>query len=357
MPEPLKNLYTTALINQLASCLQKQHPKFDSQAFISAIFNDQWANFELKQRMQHITLNLHQFLDVDYLQALPTLINCSRQFNGFETMFFPEYVELFGMHEFKPSMSAIEIMTQYSSSEFAIRPFIIQQQDQSMLQMLKWSSSKNHHVRRLASEGCRPRLPWAISLPVFKKDPSTIFPILENLKNDESEYVRRSVANNLNDISKDNPSLVFERAKSWKGQSKNTDNLIKHGCRTLLKQGQPEALSLFGFNNPEHITVNNFSCESSVNTGDYLDFQFNLNSSKSLGRCRIEYKIYFQKANASLSAKVFKISEADISQNHKQIKKRHSFKMITTRKYYPGLHQLEIIVNGQAMDKKDFYLI
>ena len=357
MPEPLKNLYTKSLVQQLASCLQKQQPRFDSPAFIDAIFNESWESLELKQRMRHITLNLHHFLALDYLQALPILIHCSKQFNGLETMFFPEYVELFGLHEFEPSMLALEIMTLTSSAEFAIRPFIIQQPERCMRQLLEWSSSNNHHVRRLASEGCRPRLPWAMSLPEFKKDPSEIIPILQNLKDDDSEYVRRSVANNLNDISKDNPELVIKLAKTWKGHSKVMDKLVKHACRTLLKQGQPKVLALFGFNTPKHININNFSCENPVNIGSTFEFKFQLDSNTTLGACRLEYKIYFQKANGSLSAKVFRISENFLQQQYKQVTKSHSFKIISTRKYYSGLHQLEIIVNGCAMGKKDFYLI
>ncbi len=357
MPEPLKNLYTRELIEKLATCLQKQLTDFNSQEFISSIFNEQWEDLELKQRMRHITLKLHHFLDLDYHQVLPVLIHCSRQFRGFETMFFPEYVELFGKHEFTASMSALEIMTEFSSAEFAIRPFIIQQPQRTMTQMIEWSLSENYHVRRLASEGCRPRLPWAVSLPEFKKDPTDIFPVLENLKCDASEYVRRSVANNLNDISKDNPSLVIDRVKKWKGQTVETDKLVKHACRNLLKQGLPEVLNLFGFQPPEHIAVPNFHCQKTVKIGHNLYFHFNLESSRNLGLCRIEYKIYFKKANGSLSAKIFKISEALIQKNNKQIKKQHPFKIITTRKYYPGLHQLEIIINGQEMAKQDFNLV
>ena len=357
MPEPLKNLYTKKLIHQLASCLQNKYPGFDSSTFISTIFDSTWKSLELKQRMRHITLSLHQFLDLEYLQSLPILINCSKQFNGFETMFFPEYVELFGMHEFEASMSALEIMTQTSSAEFAIRPFIIQQPETSMKQLLTWSLSNNHHVRRLASEGCRPRLPWAMSLPAFKKDPSTIIPILQNLSNDDSEYVRRSVANNLNDISKDNPDLVIKLVKNWKGTSIATDRLVKHACRTLLKQGNPEVLDIFGFSQPKHISIKNFHCDETVKTGNSLEFNFRLEANKPLGACRIEYKVHFQKANETLSPKVFKISEGSIALQFKEVTKKHSFKVISTRKYYRGLHQLEIIINGSAMDKKDFYLV
>jgi len=155
MAEPLKNLYTEGLIRQLAKCLHQHDARINQQDFLERIFSAQWPALELKQRMRHITLTMKDFLPEDYLQTLPILVECSQQFKGFETMFFPEYVELFGQQHFEPSMQALEVMTEYSSSEFAVRPYIIAQPDLMMKQMLDWSHSPNLHVRRLATEGCR----------------------------------------------------------------------------------------------------------------------------------------------------------------------------------------------------------
>lgn len=357
MPEPLKNLYTRELINQLTDCINNQLEGFDKSAFVHAILDNSWAALELKQRMHHITLALHQFLPDEFERALPILVHCSRKFNGFQSMFFPQYVELYGQHHFKLSMSALEVMTQYSSSELAIRPFIIHQPEKAMAQMTEWSLSNNFHVRRLSSEGCRPRLPWAMALPEFKKNPSPIIPILQNLKNDTSEYVRRSVANNLNDISKDNPDITLNLCKQWHGHSIQTDRLIKHACRTLLKNAEPEALKLFGYRHPGHITLSDFYYDDQVEMGESLNFSFQLTSESKLGLCRIEYKIHFQKANTTLSPKVFKISESDVTQSQKFINKKHSFRPITTRRYHPGLHKLEILVNGCALATTDFNLV
>jgi len=174
---------------------------------------------------------------------------------------------------------------------------------------------------------------------------------------DESEYVRRSVANNLNDIAKDNPQIVIDWAKQWLGKSNDTDRLVKHACRTLLKQGDQKTLSLFGYAQARHIEVSHFKIQTKVNAGDKLNFSFTLNSKKKcLGKCRIEFAIDFVKANGSLSRKVFKISEANYAEKQKQVTKYYSFKKISTRKYYAGKHPLTIIINGVAQTTKTFVL-
>jgi 3-methyladenine DNA glycosylase AlkC len=227
-----------------------------------------------------------------------------------------------------------------------------------MKQMLSWAISDNHHVRRLACEGCRPRLPWAIALPAFKKNPEPVLSLLKILMNDESEYVRRSVANNLNDISKDNPEIVLNWAQQWLGENKNTNWIIKHACRTLLKQGNQKALALFGFAKAEHIEISQFEVQANVALGENLPFSFLLKCQKAqLGKCRIEFAIHFVKANGSQTQKIFKISESDYADKEKQIKKYFSFKKISTRKYYAGKHQLSIIINGVNLISKPFDLI
>lgn len=347
MPEPLKNLYNDALIDQLNTKIIEYYPAFDADAFRCRVFAEGWDEKELKQRMRHITECLYHHLPADYPTAIGILIPVSSHFNGFEFMFFQDYVECYGMDDFETSIPALEHFTKYASSEFAVRAFILQDEVRMMIQMLTWAKSDNHHVRRLASEGCRPRLPWAIALPAFKKNPAPILPILKLLMKDDSEYVRRSVANNLNDISKDNPQIVIKWAQQWLGKNKQTDVLIKHACRTLLKQGDQTVLSLFGYAVAEHIQIKKLIVDKSVKLGDKLNFSFLIQSEKGkLGKCRIEYAIDFARANGKSSRKVFKIAESDYRQQSKQIEKYHSFKLISTRKYYPGKHRLTVIING-----------
>jgi len=272
-------------------------------------------------------------------------------------------VECYGLHDFATSMPALEHFTKYSSSEFAVRTFILQDEKRMMKQMLHWANSDNHHVRRLATEGCRPRLPWAISLPAFKNNPEPVLTILKTLMKDNSEYVRRSVANNLNDISKDNPETVLRWSEKWLGDTKETDWIIKHACRSLLKQGNTQALSLFGFSDSKHIKLGLFKVQPKVTLGEKLHFSFLLKSQRpqpghnGIGKCRIEFAIDFMKANNKQSRKVFKISEGEYFEKEKQVSKVFSFKKISTRKYYAGKHRLTIIVNGVDQTSKPFDLV
>ncbi len=351
MSEPLKNLYNKVFLQKLSLEITTIYKEFDQQAFSRAIFDTDWQSKELKQRMRHITECLHQYLPPDYQSSLEILKPVATKFSGFEYMLFPYFVELYGLHDWQNSLPALAHFTKYSSSEFAVRPFIIQDEQRMMQQMAKWAQDKNHHIRRLATEGCRPRLPWAMSLPNFKKNPSPIIPILEQLKQDPSEYVRRSVANNLNDISKDHPDLILQLSKKWIGNNKQTDWIIKHGCRTLLKSGNTAALSLFGFEKPTELQINQFRLSAdTIAIGEDLNFSFELETKSSkLGKLRIEYAIDYVKAKARLSKKVFKISEADYQAQYKKVSKKHSFKDLSTRKHYPGKHKISIIINGCEM--------
>ena len=357
MSEPLKNLYSTQLVDVLCVQLVKQFADFDAKGFTEHVFDREWSNKELKERMAHISESFHIFIPYDYSTVLCILKAISPKFGGFEYMFFPGFVERYGLDSYEDSIAALEHFTEHSSSEFAVRPFIKKYNNKMMLQMNVWAESTNYHVRRLSTEGCRPRLPWAMALPAFKKDPSPILPILEKLKNDKSEFVRRSVANNLNDISKDNPDIVIKIAKNWLGSTKETDWVVKHGCRTLLKQGRPEIMDLFGFSKPDHIEVKEFTAQKLVEMGENIEISFTLESgNQQLGKLRVEYAIDFMKKNGTLSRKIFKLSESESPAKEKRINKSHSFKKITTRTYYAGIHALAVIVNGHELSCIEFQL-
>ncbi|WP_299464460.1 DNA alkylation repair protein [uncultured Gimesia sp.] len=359
MAKPLKDNYDQTYLRRLSKEIAKAEPAFPSQKMLKFVFDREWEQKELKQRMRHITRALKQFLPQDYGAALNVLKQAAPQFGGFEAMFFPDFVEVYGLDDWEPSLAALEHFTRYSSSEFAVRPFILQDSKRMMRQMKSWAASKNEHVRRLASEGSRPRLPWAMALPEFKKDPGPVLPILEKLKADPSEYVRRSVANHLNDISKDHPDLVIDLAKVWIAGKPETRWIVKHGCRTLLKQGKPEALALFGYHEPHALEVQKFHLTpKKVAWSGEIQFEFELVSqSAELGQIRVEYAIDFVRQKGVTSRKVFKISEGVCSASAKFYRCRYSFKPITTRRYYPGLHRLTIIVNGQEMAERQFHLL
>jgi 3-methyladenine DNA glycosylase AlkC len=272
-------------------------------------------------------------------------------------MIFQDFVEVYGLEDFKISMDALESFTINSSSEFAIRQFLLKYPDETIKQMKLWTKSKNEHIRRLASEGCRPRLPWAIALPTYKQNPKEILSILEILKDDESLYVRKSVANNLNDISKDNPQILKDITKSWIGINRNRDWILKHGCRTLLKNGDTKILEIFGFKEHNNISIDNFILNPKVKMSENLNFSFILKSKENLGKLRIEYSIEFLRQNNKYSKKSFKISEGIYNQKYKSFSKAYSFKPITTRKYYKGIHKLNIIINCTILENREFILL
>lgn len=362
MPELLKNVYTKNLIEDLGKRLNQQDKKLQPKKFSAQVFSGDWKDLELKARMSKISDAIHAHLTGDFNSCVEAVCAVAESYRstgntGFEYMFLPEYVEKHGLSELKTSLKALGRITETGSSEFAIRPFLVEHESKTLKQMQQWTKSKDEHLRRLASEGCRPRLPWAMALPAFKKDPGPILPILEQLKTDESLYVRRSVANNLNDISKDHPELALDIATDWQGISDDTDWLIKHACRGLLKAGHPRAMTLFGFAPPDAMKLNGLKLNTAdVKFGGALEFSAKITSKEALGTLRLEYAIDFVRANGSLSRKVFKISETDYESSTHQFSKVHKFVPITTRVHYPGKHYLALIVNGVEMGKKPFQL-
>jgi len=362
MAEALKHKYNEAYINRLAKALHQAHPSFKQALFKKHVLDKHWRHMELKQRLHHITHCIHQTLDLPYPKALTVLMKAAKAFGGYEGMFFPDYVEQYGLTQptlanWPASMKALEFFTQISSAEFAVRPFITKDTKKMMAQMLKWSQHKNEHVRRLASEGCRPRLPWAMALPAFKKNPSMIFPILDNLKTDESLYVRKSVANNLNDISKDHPDLVIQWCRKNIGKHKHTDWIIKRACRTLLKAGNADALNIFSYQRPQKTKLTQLQLsKTTLHIGETLQFSWQL---ENLPRnaLRIEYAIHFAKKNGTQTLKKFHVFDGINPDTKKTFYKHHSFVQRTTRKHHKGEHWLELFVNGCAVGKQAFMLL
>ena len=364
--EPLKNRYHKKFFNDFSKVLEKTVSGFDRKQFLKLIFTKEWKDLELKDRMKHIAVALHEFMPKDFSKAATIIEKTTEELleNGgeklaLEYMLLPEYIEKYGIEHPERAMKAMETVTTLSSCEFTIRPFILKYNKLIISQLRKWTKHKNHHIRRLASEGCRPRLPWAMALPPLKNDPTPILPILENLKNDPSEYVRRSVANNINDIAKDNPDMVIAIAKKWKGISKETDWVIKHGSRTLLKQGHPEILKYYGLGH-EGLEVSNFKIQTpKVAIGEYLEFSFTLKNTDTKPRTvRLEYGLYYLKKNGQHNRKVFKISERELADGEVlEVKRKQSFKLISTRVFYVGAHRLSVIVNGAEKGELIFELI
>ncbi|WP_072682747.1 DNA alkylation repair protein [Arcobacter sp. LA11] len=361
MAEQLKELFSKDFVEFISIKIKEYYSTFDEKNFQKKIFNKNWKNLELKERMRFIVLNLNDFIPIPYIEQLEVLKKVKKDLEykdsmALQSMVFQDFVEVFGLDDYENSIKALEVFTIKSSSEFAIRQFILKYQDKTMTQMKTWTKDKNEHIRRLASEGCRPRLPWAIALPKYKKDPTVVLEILELLKNDKSEYVRKSVANNLNDIAKDNPHLVIEFVAKNLGKTKNLDWICKHASRTLLKRGDKDILKLFDYGSVEHIRVNDFKLDTKVHIGDSFKFCFALKSEIPLGNLRVEYAIYYLKSNGTYSKKVFMISQNEIKEKKKSFIKKQSFKNMTTRKHYKGEHFISLVLNGIEQKKYPFIL-
>lgn len=364
----LKEVYDQKFFAALCKALKKAYSKFDSAKFMALALDQDWPQKELKQRMRYISICLNQTLTNSYSENIEILKQTALlvkkdKMSGLSLVIFTDYVEVFGLDDFETSIRALEFFTEFGSAEFAIRHFLVKYEKATLKQMLLWAKSKNYHIRRLASEGCRPRLPWGIALQQYKKDPTKILSILEILKDDKEEYVRRSVANNLNDISKDHPQITLDLAEKWlKNADENLTKLVKHGLRGLLKKGDKRALQLFAINDNHQARIELFAIKfdlqkNLVKVGEDLKFSFKLiNHKKTKIRplIRLEYAIYFLMKNGQYSKKIFQIVQKHLDEGEFIFNKKHSFRIISTRKYYSGEHRLGLVLNGVEVDVRKF---
>ncbi len=359
----LKEVYNPKFLQKLANTISKIDQKFRVKEFSSIADTKSWKEKELKQRMRAIVLELEKSLSpksfrqkVEVLKKAVLEIDQDKS-SSLALIIFPDFIEVFGEDDFDFSMSALEFFTEFGSAEFAVRQFIKLDKNRALEFFKKWAKSKNLHVRRLASEGIRPMLPWGEALVVFKKDPTEILPILEELKFDEENYVRRSIANNLNDISKNQPKLVIDLLRRWK-KEKVSSALIKHALRTLLKRGNQEALGLIDVRDSKNFTIQSFALQkTSIKISQDLVFDFVLENKEQNNKIRLEYALYFLKKNQSHFKKIFQITTKDFAEGKFAFSKKHSFREITTRQYNAGLHMISLVVNGIEITKLQFELI
>jgi 3-methyladenine DNA glycosylase AlkC len=360
MAEPLKAMYNEPFLRAFTVIVRKAFPTFDGEAFIRHALGAGWEELELKGRMRRITVSLRETLPAEYEDALDVLEAICGECRGFPYLFFPDFVEVYGMEHWDRSVAALGTFTRMSSSEFAVRPFIIKDQKRMLEKMREWSLHSDEHVRRLASEGCRPRLPWAMALPALKRDPSPIWPILEQLKADPSEYVRRSVANNLNDISKDHPDKVLAVAQAWIGATEETDWIVRHGCRGLLRAADSDTMALFGMVAQPGIEVLEWAVTpSSISTGGSVEFRYALRVPVGEAvKLRLELAVYYPRTTGKYYRKLFKLSEkVTAGGNELRGGRGFSFADLSTRRHYPGIHRMALVVNGQEVATAEVELL
>ena len=365
--QPFKYYYNAELAQTLGERIQRVYPPFATAVFVTDIAA-QVEELEFKDRIALFSTVLHKHLPPAFPVAWAILakllgdelIEEEGMFNeGFALWPVAHFIEVYGLDDFDVAVQAMVEITKRHTAEFAIRPFLRRYPERTLAVLQHWVTDESPHVRRLVSEGTRPRLPWAGRLDMFIQDPTPTLALLEQLKDDPSPFVRKSVANHLNDICKDHPRLVIETFQRWrKGASKERLWIIRHALRTLVKQGDPAALELLGYGPPQ-VSLHDLHIEpAQIQMGESFTFGFTLQSeSDEAQNLIIDYVIHFVKANGKTSPKVFKLSTRMLNgRQSSHIQKKHTIKPITTRRYYPGEHRLEIQVNGQVLGGTPFHL-
>tara|TARA_B110000008_G_scaffold36870_3_gene33453 strand:+ start:2319 stop:3533 length:1215 start_codon:yes stop_codon:yes gene_type:complete len=331
---------------------------------------DAWQSLSLMQRLRTAAKALYQVMpEVKGADIVVETLKYNDELSGWLSLICCEYI---GIHQYlsiEQGLYYLQQITEYFSAEFAIRHFILREPEQTLAILKTWLTHENHHVRRLISEGTRPRLPWGVRLPLFIEQPQLVLPLLFALRDDSEEYVRRSVANHLNDIAKDHPQLVIDTAKQWllseelnalSAQQKQCRiKLVRHACRTLFKQGQPEIMALFGYQPADDVHCRLSSQQYKIPFSGEFEFEMILEKTQETeNQLMIDYVMHFQKANGKQAAKVFKWLNRHLESSSKEsVIKKHSFRKISTRKYYPGMHKIEIMVNGIKKSQIEFELM
>jgi 3-methyladenine DNA glycosylase AlkC len=374
----LKDLFSPELVAAMADNIALHYERFDRDRFFHVACHDM-DKLELKQRSNQVLDALSAHLPREFSDAATIIVNslapapdgninditdpqahpAGPGIRGWGIMPMADYIARHGQDNVELSMDSLYHLTQRFTAEFAIRPFLMNHTEQTLAILAGWINDPNVHVRRLISEGTRPRLPWGIRLPAFVQDPSPIIVFLTTLRGDRAEYVRRSVANSLNDISKDHPDRVASIAKEWLQDAPETrQRIIRHACRSLLKQGHGPTLDALGIG-PVNVTASNLVMKNPVvQLGGSVEFSLQIKNCENISRdLMIDYAIHHRKANGSQTAKVFKWKKLRLKKDEQvALSRRHPVRAITTRKYYAGMQRIEIMVNGHVVAQGEFDL-
>ena len=343
----------------LADDLARLEPSFDAGCFL-ALALPGLDDLSLLQRVRRMTESLHATLPADYPAALAVLRRLAPHTRGgFVSIVPPDFVAVYGLEHFDLSMAALKFFTPFGSAEFGVRPFLRHDLGRALAIMEQWSRDADPAVRRLASEGSRPRLPWSFRLDALVRDPAPAAPILDNLRDDGSLYVRKSVANHLNDIGKDHPDWLLERVAAWPRQQPHTAWIVRHALRTLIKQGEPRALALIGAGDRAEVTLQTLDVQPrQIQLGERVTLSFALVSTVDRPqRLVVDYIVHYVKKSGAVSAKVFKLKELTLpARATVPFSRTQQIRDFTTRVHHPGRHDVEVMVNGTSLGKLYFDL-
>jgi 3-methyladenine DNA glycosylase AlkC len=366
MAEPLKNSFGPDVVETIAGAISNAWSSFDAAGFVQAA-TDGLDDLELTDRARHVAAAMATHLPDDRGEALRIITRSlgseDEELTGMEGFKYLPHVYFaaeYGLDHFEDAMTAQYELTKRFTAEFSIRAYLEHHQERTLQRLRQWVDDPSEHPRRLVSEGTRPRLPWAPRLREFQRDPAPVVELLELLKDDESEYVRRSVANNLNDIAKDHPELVVSIAGRWWAEGgHNRRRLVRHGLRTLIKAGNPGALAVLGYGPDSPLVVSTLTATpSDVAIGESIRINGELhNTTDDVLVAMVDIRMHFVKANGATSPKVFKGSEIEVDPGGiAVVSKKISLKQHSTRTHYPGAHTVELIVNGDTRGHATFTL-
>jgi 3-methyladenine DNA glycosylase AlkC len=369
MAEPLIKQYGADVPQAIASMISPVYPAFDHAGFVREVL-DEFETLALMARGKKIAQTLRRFLPDDYSEALAILMASIDQPHGRDPrltlgsfLYLPHtrFVADYGLDHFEPSMAAQHALTQRFSAEFSIRPFLEHHTQATLEQLAIWATDPSEHVRRLVSEGTRPRLPWAPRLRQFQMDPTPVLALLDLLKDDPALYVRRSVANNLNDIGKDHPELLTRTTQTWlQGASPERAWIVNHALRSAVKRGEAGALKVLGYGDAVQLSIDNIQISPNQPAmGDAVQISFALtNTQNQSQRVLVDLAVHYVKANGQARAKVFKLTTLDLAPGQTaHLSKKMSLAEMTTRKHYPGTHRVDVMLNGQAQPLGVFELV
>jgi 3-methyladenine DNA glycosylase AlkC len=378
LAEAFKLLLHERGIVQAASLLQRQLPGFDRPRFMRQATQG-LAALEMKARAMQIADALEATLPARFADAADAIEAALAPAESGDAMaqlashdsgpqaglrgwiLWPvgEFVARRGQAEPERALQCLHALTQRFTAEWAIRPFIQTHPDLSWATLARWTRDPSHHVRRLVSEGSRPRLPWGQQLKGLIADPQPTLPLLRALQDDPSDYVRRSVANHLNDIAKDHPVLVVDWLQQHlKGASPERAALLRHAARTLVKDGHPGALKALGLGSAFKGEALFQLAPRRIELGEAVQLTLDLSSlAKQPQRLVVDYAVHHVKADGASSAKVFKGWQLTLAAGEKRrLTKQHAVKPITTRRYWPGWHRVTVQVNGKDVAEAGFEL-
>lgn len=378
MADALKNLINERLITETAGHLQKVAPSFNAAAFCRQAISG-LAALEFKARALHVCDALQAYLPSEF-EAAAELIEASLApptpfdakgepvglagapgagLRGWIVWSLGEFVVRTGLSQPERALACLHALTQRFSAEFAIRPFLLAHPTLCYATLARWASDPSAHVRRLVSEGSRPRLPWGIRLQPLIVDPTPSWPLLQALQDDESAYVRRSVANHLNDIAKDHPDVVARWLKrQLENAPKSRVTLLRHASRSLIKKGHAPTLAAWNVQQGFIGTASLSISPATVIVGEALTINVALQSEASVSQALVvDYAVHFVMANGKRSVKVYKGWKRDLAAGQRCLLQRvDAFKKITTRRYYSGEHRLELLINGHVLASSEFQL-